>query len=63
MDTTQSQAMQSQLRIAHDKLMQAQQKIDNADLAEQKLLQQALDAVNAAQTALQGMAQYTYMNE
>ena len=63
MDMTQAQAAQAQLRIAHDKLMQAQQKIDNADLGEQKLLQQALDAVNAAQMALNNSGQYTYMNE
>lgn len=37
-----------QLRVAHDKLMQAQQKIDNREINEQLLLEQALDAVNNA---------------
>lgn len=46
------QNIQSNLRTAHDKLMQAQQKIDNRDLNEQRLLEEALDAVNNAQQAL-----------
>ncbi len=41
------------LRVAHDKIMQAQQKIDNRDLNEQRLLEEALDAVNQATSALQ----------
>ncbi len=43
----------SALRVAHDKIMQAQQKIDNRDLNEQRLLEEALDAVNQATSALQ----------
>ena len=60
---TQTGIAQSHLRIAHDKLMQAQQTANNRDLHEQMLLEQALDAVNSAQMALQDDGQYTYMNE
>lgn len=37
------------LRTAHDKLMQAQQTMDNRDLNAQKLMEEALDSVNDAQ--------------
>ena len=40
------------LKTAHDKIMQAQQKIDNRDLNEQRLLEQALDAINQAQSLI-----------
>ena len=40
------------LRTAHDKLMQAQQTLDNGQLNEQKLLEEALDAVNQAQQTI-----------
>ena len=51
MNQNQAQSINSYLRTAHDKLMQAQQKIDNRELNEQRLLEQALDAVNQAQMA------------
>jgi flagellar hook-basal body complex protein FliE len=46
------------LRTAHDKLMQAQQKISNLELNEQKLLEEALDAVNKAQQSLDSQSFY-----
>jgi hypothetical protein len=44
--------IEAHLRTAHDRLMQAQQTLDNRDLNEQKLLEEALDAVNNAQTLI-----------
>lgn len=46
------------LRAAHDKLMQVQQTLDNRDLKEQKLLGEALDAVNRAQKAVEPYTAY-----
>lgn len=46
--------VKSYLRTAHDKLMQVQQTLDNRDLNEQKLLEEALDAVNQAMETLGG---------
>lgn len=44
--------IEAHLRTAHDKLMQAQQTLDNRDLNEQKLLEEALDSVNQAQAVI-----------
>lgn len=63
MEHTRSLLIEAQLRIAHDKIMQAQQKIDNEDLQEQRLLEQALDAIDSARTSLTQWGQYTFMNE
>ncbi len=51
-DNTTGQNIHDYLKTAHDKIMQAQQKIDNRDLNEQRLLEQALDAINQAQMAI-----------
>lgn len=48
-DSLKLQNARSHLKVAHDKLMQAQQKVDNREMNEQLLLAQALDAVNKAQ--------------
>jgi exonuclease VII small subunit len=49
------QDAENYLKVAHQKLMQAQQKIDNRELNEQLVLEQALDAVNKAQQAISNM--------
>lgn len=52
MDNRKTHELEGYLRTAHDKLMQAQQTLDNRELNEQKLLEEALDAVNRAQTTI-----------
>jgi hypothetical protein len=52
------QDAENNLRIAHDKLMQVQQTLDNRDLREQKLLGEALDAVNRVQKAIEPNTAY-----
>lgn len=49
--------LMSHLRIAHDKIMQVQQKVDNRELNEQRLLEEALDAINNAAMAVQNAPQ------
>ncbi len=52
MKPDQEHSIHDYLKTAHDKIMQAQQKIDNRDLNEQRLLEQALDAINQAQMSI-----------
>ena len=56
MEQNTTQRAAQHLKTAHNKLMQAQQTLDNRELNEQKLLEEALDAVNQAQQALGGTA-------
>lgn len=48
------QTLADDLDEAHNKLMQVQQTLDNRELNEQRLLEQALDAVNRARQTVKG---------
>jgi hypothetical protein len=48
------QTLVDDLDEAHNKLMQVQQTLDNRELNEQRLLEQALDAVNRARQTVKG---------
>jgi hypothetical protein len=47
-----NQDIEKHLKVAHDKIVQAQQTLDNRELNEQRLLEQALDAVNKARQSI-----------